>query len=389
MKIGLFTHVKFPYTSGVATAVENLANKLKEYGHEVYIISNNYDGIRNDFGNKDDLKVKSIPLFYQNLRTPILINFKLFNILDEINLDIIHSHSDFGMGIIARAYALKNNIPLIHTYHCDYLGYAEKNFGNMVESIVYNPIKLYTKSLCLTSNRLIVPSNETKKILVNDFNIKRSIDVVPNGIDFKKFSSNNEVIISNLRKKYNISKDDFVIVSISRLSKEKGIDEIINIMPLLKNNNIKLLIVGSGPIEMSLKYLKDKLGLENVMFTGEIPFDEVHNYYKLGDVFVSSSKAETQGLSVIEALSSSLPCLCINNPVFSEIIRNKSNGFIYSSKEELLEFLKYLYLNKDILNKLKENTAYSVKDFSLDNTTKKIENIYNEELVKKRVLNKD
>ena len=116
MKIALFSHVTYPFTNGVAVSVEQLARTLRNKGHEVTIITNNYKKFSNDFSNSENIKVISMPIFYQNLRTPILINPLLFKELSKNDYDIIHSHSDFGLAILARLYSKKHHIPLIHTY---------------------------------------------------------------------------------------------------------------------------------------------------------------------------------------------------------------------------------------------------------------------------------
>ena len=129
MRIGLFTHVYPPMVNGISVSTKSLEEELRKQGHDVFVITNNYDGFNNDFVNLEKIKVISIPIYYQNLRTPILYNPDLFRQIDKLNLDVIHSHSDFGIGLLSRLYALKNNKPHIQTYHCNYVEYANSNFG--------------------------------------------------------------------------------------------------------------------------------------------------------------------------------------------------------------------------------------------------------------------
>ena len=82
MKVALFTHVCYPFTNGVATSVEQLAKQLKLRGHDVTIVSNNYDSFSNAIVG-DNIRVTSFPIFYQNLRIPLLVNPELFKYLSE------------------------------------------------------------------------------------------------------------------------------------------------------------------------------------------------------------------------------------------------------------------------------------------------------------------
>ena len=386
MKIALFSHVSYPFTNGVAVSVEQLAKTLRDKGHDVTIVSNNYNKFGNDFSNKEDIKVISVPIFYQNLRTPVLINPSLFKELSKQNYDIMHSHSDFGLAMLARTYTKSHNIPLIHTYHCNYLGYAKENFGKHSPILFYEPVKLYTKMLCATTDRMIVPSFETKHLLEDDFKIKKPLDVVPNGIDLSKFSSTS-TNTKELKDRYNIKDNDFVILSLSRLSKEKNIDNLITLLPLLRDiPNIKLLIVGGGPEENNLKKLVKTYGLQNVIFTGEVPFSQVQDYYKLGNVFVTCSEDETQGLTVIESLASSLPVICPNTPLYEEIVNNFGNGLLYNNRTELSHFIRMCYYNHRFLNIMTKQAKGSVTRFSLDQSVSRIEEIYQEEKEKQLLL---
>ena len=385
MRVALFTHTCYPFTNGVAISVEQLAKTLVNNGHEVTIVTNNYKKFKNDFSDNEKIKVISIPIFYQKLRVPILFNSKLFKELDKHNIQIVHSHSDFGLAILSRVYAKRRHLPLIQTYHCNYLGYAKKNFGRLSYYIFYLPVKLYTKLLCKTADRVIVPSLTTKKLIKEKFKVKKDIYYVPNGVNLSKFD-NKLLDVSDLRKKLKINENDFVLLSLSRLSKEKGISTIISSLTSLKDcERLKLLIVGGGKEENKLKKLVNKLNLDNAIFTGEIPFEKVQDYYALADVFITNSYAETQGLTVIEALSSNIPVICPNISVYQEII-NKDNGLLFKNNSELINKIRYCYNNlKSIKNK---NIRKTVERFSLDITVKKIEDIYDEMFMYNNYLGK-
>lgn len=385
MRIGLFTHVYPPMLNGVAVSTKTLEEELIKQGHDVFIITNNYDYLGNDFSNDHFLKSISIPIYYQNLRTPILFNPELFKEIDKLNLDVIHSHSDFGIGLLSKMYSKINEKPNIQTYHCNYIEYANSNFGEFIGKICKNPVKLYTKYLSATTNRIIVPSKESYRLLHDEFNIRRNIDIIPNGINLDKFRDNNYNKVLELKQKNGINEDDFVLLSLGRLSKEKKVDEIIKIIPYLKDcPKLKLIIVGGGPEEKNLKQLVKTLNLSNIIFTGEVDNDEVPNYYRLATTFITNSIAETQGLTVIEALASSIPVVCINNSLYNDVVIDDYNGIKYNSIDQLIQIIKQIYNNRDYIAKIRMNTELSVLKYSICETSKQITTVYEEEISKKR-----
>ena len=385
MRIGLFTHVYPPIVNGVAVSTQTLERELANLGHEVFVITNNYNSLANDFSNKKNLKVISLQLYYQNLRTPILYNPDLFKNLNDLHLDVIHSHSDFGIGLLSRIYSYSQKVPHIQTYHCNYIEYAINNFGNLAGLLAKGPVKLYTHYLSATTNRLISPSKENFRLLTNDFNIKRHIDLIPNGIDLSRFRDSNYQRVQEIKKQYGIQDKDFVLLVLSRLSKEKRISDIIKIIPYLNDcTNLKLMIVGGGPDEFNLKKLVSDLKLNNVIFTGEVEHNETPHYYKIADAFITNSIAETQGLTVIEALASSVPVICVDSPLYEDVVINDKNGLKYKSIDDLVKLIKNLYKNQSYLERIREHTELSVLKYSVTESAKKITDIYEDEIKKEK-----
>lgn len=148
---------------------------------------------------------------------------------------------------------------------------------------------------------------------------------------------------------------------------------------------MKLLIVGGGPDEKNLKKLVNDLKLDNVIFTGEIANEDIAYYYRLGTAFITNSIAETQGLTVIEALASSIPVICVNSPLYDKVVENGKNGIKYSNMSELVKVLSQLYNNREYIERMRKYTELSVFKYSIEHSTKKIVNIYDDEISKKNL----
>src|SRR5690606_12902211 len=140
-----------------------------------------------------------------------------------------------------------------------------------------------------------------------------------------------------LREKIGIPSNSKVLINVSRLAREKNIEELLFFISKLEDDNLVLLIVGDGPHREELESYANKLGISNKVFsTGFVPPNEVHKYYKLGDVFVNASNSETQGLTYIEALASGLPVLCKEDPCLKGVVKNGINGWQYKNIDDFI-----------------------------------------------------
>ena len=124
MRIGLFSDTYLPDINGVATSVETLRKVLEENGHHVYVIAN-HKGLINLKREGNVLRLPGIELkwlYGYSMSSPLQLKAK-----DEIkamNLDVIHVHTEFGVGIFGRLIAKELNIPLVSTYHTMYEDYT-------------------------------------------------------------------------------------------------------------------------------------------------------------------------------------------------------------------------------------------------------------------------
>ena len=144
-----------------------------------------------------------------------------------------------------------------------------------------------------TVSELIVPTKKTYDLFKVKYGIDREINIIPTGIDTDRFDKDNfdKKDIIALRNKLGISKDDFVLLSVSRISEaQKKIKFLVDCQKQLnkKYKNIKLLIVGDGP---DLEYFKKMCkGNSNIIFTGMVPWKDVSLYYQLGDIFIYTAR---------------------------------------------------------------------------------------------------
>ena len=388
MRIGLFTDTYPPFINGVSTSVLMLKQGLEKLGHEVYVVTVNDES----FSHKEEdgiLKIPSFPIGLMNFRQTGIYPIKAFNIIKKWKLDIIHSHTEFSIGTFARLISKQLNIPLVHTYHTmyeEYIYYITKGYFNSASKKLVEYLTLF---LCdKTIDELIVPTEKTKELFKDKYKVKRDVYVIPSGIDttrfYKENIDKNEII--NLKKDLGLKKTDFIVLYVGRIAKEKSIDFLINnFNSVLKRiPKAKMIIVGDGPDIKDLIDLTRKKGLENkIIFTGKAPWTDVPKYYSLCDLFVTASKTETQGLTVIEAMGASKPVVAIRDESFELMITDKKDGLFFDDEKSYVDMIYEVYKNKKLRDEISFNARLTADKYSPYNYAKNVLKVYD------KVISKD
>ncbi|HRF70663.1 MAG TPA: DUF5662 family protein, partial [Candidatus Pelethenecus sp.] len=234
----------------------------------------------------------------------------------------------------------------------------------------------------------IVP---TKKVLdlASKYYMRGDIRGIPTGILLDRFYSSNcsEKESKELKKTLGIPEQQFVFGYIGRTSPEKNIITIIDAYAKLQyKENSVLLIVGGGPQLEELKEYVKQLGIENkVIFTGFIDNELIPVYYHICDIFVNASKSETQGLTYIESLASSLPVLVQKDECIEEVVQNYYNGIYFDGEEDLILKMEEIQKAPTTLKNIKANTRKSCRKYSKAHYASSVEKVYKEaiELFKK------
>lgn len=383
MRIGIFVDTYEPYISGVTTSVKMLVETYKQMDHEVFIVTANLKNSKFIYSEKNQIiYLPAVKTNLYDIRISGIYSFKAMQIIKKWNLDVIHSHTEFGIGTFARIVRKQLNLPLVHTYHTqyeDYIHYITKGLLDGVsKKIIASLTRIYGDK---TLDALIVPTDKIKKLFREKYNIKREIHIIPSGIDTNKFIINHEtkLNIEKIKKEYNLQAEDFVIGSVSRIAKEKNLEFILQAMPQIIKEcpNAKLMLIGDGPELKNLKLLSEKLNITNsVIFTGKVPYDEIPAYYHTLNVLVTASTTETQGLTVIEALAASIPVICINDPSFTKTIIHDYNGFIFDDLQGYLKNIKTLIKDKQKYQELTSNARNSVYRYSKEAYASEVLKVY-------------
>ncbi len=388
MRIGLFSDTYAPEINGVVSSIVILQNELERHGHEVFVITTNNSLFETEReGNVMRLPGLEIKKLYGYVLTSP-IHFSASAEVEAMNLDLIHAHTEFGVGIFARLVARKYNIPLVSTYHTTYEDYTHyvnpiksKSVDRLAKKAVARLSRMYGSS-CVG---MIAPSEKTKEMLLK-YGVTTPVRVIPTGIDLMRFDKSNTAseVRTKIREEYGISQDDFLVTFVGRIAQEKSIDIQIRAFEYIKKHQInsKLLIVGSGPQLSELQDLTMQLGISDyVKFAGKKPSDQIATYYHASDAFVSASLTETQGLTYIEALASGLPLFARPDDVLENLVVEGKTGYYFDDSKMFSEkLMKHIQLSKDKRKDMVENAQNQVMRYSSEIFYQRVLDLYEESI---------
>lgn len=352
MRIGIFTDTYPPYINGVSTSVYMLKKALEKKGHKVYVVTINNENLHYKFDeNNTVIRIPGLPIGIYDYRVSNIYPIRAMNIIRKWKLDVIHSHTEFSVGTFARIISRQFNIPLVHTYHTmyeDYTHYITKGYFDKSSKKIVEYLTLFYCDK--TANELIVPTKKTYDLFKQKYEVDKNIYIIPTGIEIERFYVENmdHKKVDALKKELSLTSDNFNIVFVGRLAKEKNVDLLLKAHKniVAKNNKINLLIIGDGPDMDEYKKEVVKLGISNnVIFTGKVPWEDIPTYYHLADVFATASTTETQGLTVIEAMAASVAPVCIDDESFRNTVIDDLNGKIFKTEKEYEKII--LDLSKD------------------------------------------
>lgn len=385
MKVLLTSDWYAPAVNGVVTSILNLRKGLEMRGHEVRILT--LSQTPHTFTEGGVTYIGSVPagLIYPGARLRAAFSGKPVRELIEWEPDIVHSNCELSTFWPARRIAQQLSVPLVHTYHTVYENYTHyispgKKWGRKMAKAL---------SCCIAArvDCFITPTEKVKRLL-EGYSISTPAWVVPTGIELSSFAgaegdSGREAI----RAQLGIPENHTVLVSAGRLAKEKNCAELLRALCGFRHQPVTLLFVGDGPCRSQLEEEARALGLgRQVLFSGMVPPQEMHRYYHAGDLFVSASTSETQGLTYLEALASGLPLLCRRDACLQGVLLEGKNGWAYETEGDFSDKLSWFLAHPQLQARFQREAASSSRAFSVPAFAEQIERVYRQQIQKYQAL---
>lgn len=389
MRVAIFTDTYPPQINGVGISSRNLYRVLKEHGHEVKVFTTNPYSM--EFLEEGDVvRIPGIELKkLYGYRLSGIYNRKAMNIFTSFNPDVVHIQTEMGVGQFGSICASKIKCATVYTFHTMYEDYTYYITKGMLDRALKRFIRGYVKHKSNVVNEFITPSEKIKEYM-RFIGVDSYINVIPTGIDFDVFKKENidEEKLSKIKEELGITPDTYVLLSLGRVAQEKSIDVCLEgyAKYLSKNPTEKTMFVcvGGGPALDSLKELATKLGIsDNVRFVGPVSPESAPLYYHLGDMFVSASITETQGLTFMEAMAASLVLLCRYDDTLKGTIQDKQNGFFFFDQEDMANKIeKVISLSAQEKEEIVKNAIDGLSPYSLETFYERIHHVY-ERAIKK------
>lgn len=375
MKVGIFTDSYKPYTSGVVTSINTFKEELARLGHEIYIFAPNYPNYEED--ERHVYRYYSLPAPTNpdyTLAVPVYPGMR--NLLNRLELDVIHVHSPFTMGRVGLHYAKRYGLPLLFTYHTLYDEYV--HYVPVPQEWAKDFTIKYSSSFCNQCNHIIAPSAEVANRL-RYYKIKTPVSIIPTGVPLHRFETGDGTW---LRNHYDIPPGNKVLLFVGRLTKEKNLEFLIESFARVreKHPQTTLVLTAQGPLEADLKKQAMGLGLSmdrDIIFTGALPFDTLVNVYFSADLFVFSSVTETQGLVLIEAMAAGLPVVAVRANGVGDMVDHNVNGKLVSCNvDEFSGAVGALLEDPVLYAKYCKNALIKANKLSAANMAHKLESVY-------------
>ena len=377
MKILITTDLYTTGTNGVVTSVKNLSDELVARGHDVRILTV-ADGLHSC--RIDNVYyIRSLPLgaIYPDVRMPTSYHHRFVKELIRWEPQVIHSQCEFFSFQFARYIAKKTGAPIVHTYHTLYEQYA--TYVLPIKGVGEKAVGTLSKVRLKNVRCVIAPTRKVENTL-RSYGIDAPISVVPSGIRLEQHSRRMSAAERSIgRQTLGIRDGDMVLLNIGRLGTEKNLDELVRYFAAVRHQHpeLKFLIVGDGPAREQLEQQAASLGVrEYVIFTGMVPPERVQAYYQLGDIFVSASTSETQGLTYIEAAANGLPLLCRHDPCLRDVMVRGENGYDYEDADGFNRGLELILADKKWRRAAGNRSRQIAASFGKDAFGTAVEGIY-------------
>ena len=372
MKIAI---VCYPTFGGSGVMATELGMSLVNHGHEVHFIA--YKKPVRLIGLNQKLhfhkvNVPDYPLF-SFVPYELALSTKLVDVVKNNSIDVLHVH--YAIPHAYAAYMAKKmlkeqsiNIPIVTTLH-----------GTDITLVGNHPS--YKTAVTFSINKSDVVtcvSKSLKEDTLDQFDIKKNIEVIPNFIDINKYIIQQDLCLHENP----IQSKEFIISHVSNFRTVKNIANVIKVFyNIQKQFKAKLLMIGEGPDKTLAENLCNELGISHLVdFLGNT--NQVEKNLCHSDLFLLPSSAESFGLAALEAMASKVAVITSNAGGLPEININGETGYVenYNDVDQMSKKAISILSNRKNLEKFKNNAFLKAKEYDINKIVPLYEKTYQKAL---------
>ena len=378
MRIAMFTNNYKPYIGGVPISIEHLAEALRARGHKVWVFAPSY---KNEIEEEYVIRYPSFPFQVAGAPVPDILTGIFLKKVRELEIDVIHVHHPALVGNVALHIRRKLGIPVVFTYHTRYMEYLHyiRGLENLEEHTGF--LDWYLRRFCNDCDLLVAPTPGIRSYLYGK-EVIRPVEVLPTGIPAEAFLPD-EKRAAEIRKRY-IGDADYLFCTVSRRAAEKNLvfqmQGLAHLGRLLKKRGktFRHLFIGDGPAKESLVRMAEELGLsEHVIFVGNVENHEMKNYQAACDAFLFTSKSETQGIVLLEAMAAGNPVVALDASGVRDIVANGENGFLTGGDAaDWAGRVAELVTNEALQQQMRANAVRTAMQYTEDEIARRAEQYY-------------
>ena len=372
MKIAI---VCYPTFGGSGVMATELGMSLVDHGHEVHFIAYKKPVRLIDLNKKlyfHKVTVPDYPLF-SFVPYELALSTKLVDVVKKNSIDVLHVH--YAIPHAYAAYMAKKmlkeqsiNIPIVTTLH-----------GTDITLVGNHPSYKTAVTFSINKSDIVTcVSKSLKEDTLDQFDIKKNIEVIPNFIDINKYILQQDLCL----QENPVQSKEFIISHVSNFRSVKNIANVIKIFyNIQKELEAKLLMIGEGPDKSLAEDLCNELGISHLVdFLGNT--NQVEKNLCHSDLFLLPSSAESFGLAALEAMASKVAVVSSNAGGLPEININGETGYVenFDDVEQMSKKAIFILSNRKSLENFKNKAFLKAMEYDINNIVPLYEKTYQKAL---------
>lgn len=336
MRILMISDVYFPRINGVSTSIQTFRRGLHAAGHETVLIAPQYPA---DWAGQDEGEIIRIASRYlpRDPEDRMMKTAAIRALRPELarrGFDIVHVQTPFLAHYQGVSLARALGVPVVETYHTYFEEYLHHYVPLLPRALMRFLARRFTTSQCNALDALVVPSH-AMQVALEDYGVRCPMQIIPTGMEMHRFAAGDG---ARFRAKLGIEPRRPTLVHVGRIAHEKNIDFLFRVLRRIveRQPEVLLIVAGEGPALTHCKSYVESLGLQaHVRFVGYLSRDsELLDCYKAGDLFVFSSRTETQGLVLLEAMALGVPVVSTAYMGTADIVKPERGARVAPDDEQ-------------------------------------------------------